>query len=122
MSRVNKAVAAHRRHRKVLQRAKGYRGARSRSFRTAVQAVARAEQYAYRDRRQRKRDFRRLWIVRINAACRANGTNYSRFMAGLKQEGIELDRKMLAQMAAEDGRAFSALLEQVNADSGRRTA
>lgn len=115
MSRVNKAVSAHRRHRKVLQRAKGYRGARSRNFRTAVQAVARAEQYAYRDRRQRKREFRRLWVVRINAACRMQGTNYSRFMAGLKHVGVDLDRKMLAQMAAEDAGAFSALLERVNA-------
>lgn len=119
MPRASRAVVAHRRHRKVLQRAKGYRGARSRNFRTAVQAVARAEQYAYRDRRRRKRDFRRLWIVRINAACRSQGTNYSSFMAGLKEAGLQLDRKMLAQMAAEDAPAFSALMERVRADSAR---
>ena len=113
MVRVNKAVASHRRHRKIVKRASGYRGARSRNFRTAVQAVARAEQYAYRDRRSRKRDFRRLWIVRINAACRQHGINYSRFMSGLKQSGIELDRKVLAQMAVEDAAAFAALAKEM---------
>lgn len=114
MVRVNKAVSARRRHKKILQRAAGYRGARSRNFRTAVQAVAKAQQYAYRDRRNRKRDFRSLWIVRINAACRMHGITYSRFMASMKQQNIALDRKVLAQMAVEDAPAFAALLKRVS--------
>lgn len=102
MPRVTRGVTARARHKKVLERAKGYRGARSRTFRVANQAVNRAEQNAYRDRRQRKRQFRRLWIIRINAAARENGMNYSRFMSGLSKANIALDRKILADLAVKD--------------------
>ena len=97
MARVKRGVTAHARHKKVLKAAKGYYGARSRTFRTAVQAVTKAGQYAYRDRRQKKRQFRALWIVRINAAARLNGLSYSKMMHGLKMAGVDINRKMLAE-------------------------
>jgi large subunit ribosomal protein L20 len=108
-------VTAKARHKKILDKAKGYRGARSRVLRVAKQAVTKAGQYAYRDRRQRKRQFRALWIVRINAAARENGLSYSRLMAGLKKADIEIDRKVLADLAVFDKNAFSQLAEQAKA-------
>lgn len=110
MPRVKRGVTAHRRHRKILSQAKGYRGRRKNVFRVAKQAVIRAGQYAYRDRRQRKRHFRSLWIVRINAAARLHGLSYARFMNGLKKAGIELDRKVLAEIAVFDEAAFAELV------------
>jgi large subunit ribosomal protein L20 len=115
MPRVKRGVTAHRRHKKILKQAKGYYGARSRVFRVAKQAVIKAGQYAYRDRRQRKRQFRALWITRINAASRANGLNYSRFIAGLKKADIALDRRVLADIAVYDKAAFSAIVAAANA-------
>jgi len=115
MPRVKRGVQARARHKKVLKEAKGYSGARSRLFKTAKQAVDKAGQYAYRDRRQRKRQFRALWIVRINAASRDNGLSYSRFMAGLAKAEIELDRKVLADMAIHDKSGFSTLVEKAKA-------
>jgi large subunit ribosomal protein L20 len=112
MPRVKRGVVARRRHKKILKQAKGYYGARSRVFRVAKQAVIKAGQYAYRDRRQRKRQFRALWITRINAASRANGLNYSRLIAGLRKAEIELDRKVLADLAVHDKDAFSAIVEK----------
>ncbi len=112
MSRVKRGVVAKARHKKVLKQAKGYRGARSRLYKVAKQAVDKAGQYAYRDRRQRKRQFRSLWIVRINAAARENGISYSRFIAGLNKASIELDRKVLSDLAIHDKAAFMALAEQ----------
>jgi large subunit ribosomal protein L20 len=112
MPRVKRGVTAHARHKKVLQEAKGYYGARSKVFRVAKQAVIKAGQYAYRDRRQRKRQFRTLWIARINAAARMNGLSYSRFMDGLNKAGVEVDRKVLADIAYHDDAAFAALAEQ----------
>ena len=109
MPRANSSVPRHRRHRKIVKQAKGYYGARSRTFKSAKDAVVKAGLYAYRDRRQRKRQFRRLWITRINAACRLNGTTYSAFINGLKLKGIELDRKILADMAVNDPQAFAKL-------------
>ncbi len=109
MARVKRGVTARRRHKKILKLAKGYYGARSRCFRVAKQAVIRAGQYAYRDRKQRKRDFRSLWIVRINAAAREHGLSYSRFMHGLKKAQIDLDRKVLADLAVSDREAFAEL-------------
>jgi len=109
MARVKRGVVAHRRHKKILARAKGYYGARSRVYRVAFQAVIKAGQYAYRDRRQKKRDFRKLWITRINAAARINGLSYSRLMHGLKVAGIEVNRKMLADLAVHDEKAFAEL-------------
>src|SRR5210317_2073158 len=106
MSRVKRGVQANRRHKKVLKAAKGYYGARSKVYRVAKQAVIKAGQYAYRDRRVRKREFRALWITRINAAARINGLSYSRFMNGLSKAGIEVDRKMLADLAVHDAAAF----------------
>ncbi len=111
MPRVKRGVVARRRHKKILKQAKGYYGARSRVFRVAKQAVIKAGQYAYRDRRQRKRQFRALWIARINAASRANGLSYSRLIAGLKKANIELDRKVLSDLAVHDKVAFSSLVE-----------
>jgi large subunit ribosomal protein L20 len=102
-----------KRHNKLLKQAKGYQGSRSRRIRVARQTVLKALSYAYRDRRNRKRDFRRLWIIRINAAARQNGISYSRLMNGLKQAGINLDRKMLADMAVRDPAAFRSVVEQV---------
>ena len=112
MPRVKRGVVARRRHKKVLKQAKGYYGARSRVFRVAKQAVIKAGQYAYRDRRQRKRQFRSLWITRINAASRANGLNYSRLIAGLKKANVELDRRVLADIAVHDKAAFAAIVEK----------
>lgn len=107
MARVKRGIMTHKRHKKLMKQAKGYRGARSRHYKVAHEAVMHALAYAYRDRRHRKRDFRRLWIMRINAAARLNGTTYSRLVAGMKQAGIEIDRKMLADLAVRDPKAFS---------------
>jgi len=113
MSRVKRGVTARARHKKVLDKAKGYYGARSRVYRVAKQAVIKAAQYAYRDRRQKKRDFRSLWIIRINAAARECGLSYSTFMNGLKKSSIQVDRKVLADIAVHDRTTFSKLAEQV---------
>ncbi len=110
MPRVKRGVTARAAHKKILKQAKGYRGARSRVFRVAKQAVTKAGQYAYRDRKAKKRQFRRLWIARINAAARMNGITYSRLIQGLKVAGIEVDRKMLADLAIHDEAAFSAIV------------
>jgi len=118
MARVKRGVVAHARHKKVLKQAKGYYGARRKVYRVAKQAVIKAGQYAYRDRRQRKRQFRRLWIVRINAAARQFGLSYSRFMDGLNKAGIEVDRKVLADLAVHDIAAFGALVEKAKANLG----
>jgi len=115
MPRVKRGVTAKARHKKVLKAAKGYYGARSRSFRVANQAVTKAGQYAYRDRKVRKREFRALWIQRIGAAAKENGLSYSRFVHGLKEAGIELDRKVLADLAVHDSVAFGQLAEQAKA-------
>jgi large subunit ribosomal protein L20 len=115
MPRVKRGVTAHARHKKILAKAKGYRGARSKVFRVAKQAVTKAGQYAYRDRKQRKRQFRALWIARINAGARENGMSYSVFMNGLKKAGIELDRKVLADLAVHDKPAFAGLVKQAKA-------
>lgn len=115
MARVKRGVIARRRHNKVLKQAKGYYGARSKIFRVAKQAVIKAGQYAYRDRRQRKRQFRRLWIARINAAARMNGMTYSRFINGVSKAGIEVDRKVLADIAVHDAAAFAAIAEKAKA-------
>ena len=112
MSRVKRGVTAHARHKKILKEAKGYYGARSKVYRVAKQAVIKAGQYAYRDRRQRKRQFRALWIARINAAARQNGLSYSRMIDGLKKAGVEVDRKVLADIAYHDEVGFAALAEQ----------
>ena len=117
MSRVKRGVTARARHKKVIEQAKGYRGRRKNVYRVAKQAVIKAGQYAYRDRRQRKRQFRALWIVRINAAAREHGLSYSRFMEGLRKAGIELDRKVLAGLAVSDKTAFALLAEQAR-DAG----
>jgi large subunit ribosomal protein L20 len=109
MPRATNNVAAHRRHKKVLKAAKGNYGGRSKLFRTAKETVQKGLTYAYRDRRNRKRDFRRLWIVRINAAARMHGMSYSVFISGLKKAGVNLNRKMLAQLAVSDTAAFKAL-------------
>ena len=111
MPRVKRGVVARRRHKKILKQAKGYYGARSRVFRVAKQAVTKAAQYAYRDRRQRKRQFRALWITRINAASRANGLSYSRLIAGLKKADVILDRRVLAALAVHDKAAFTKVVE-----------
>jgi large subunit ribosomal protein L20 len=118
MSRVKRGVTARQRHKKVLERAKGYYGARSRVFRVAKQAVIKAGQYAYRDRRTKKREFRRLWIARINAGVRQCGMTYSAFMDGLKKASIDLDRKVLADLAIFDNVAFVALVDQAKAARG----
>ena len=115
MSRVKRGVTAHARHKKVLEKAKGYRGARSKIYRVAKQAVTKAGQYAYRDRRQRKRQFRALWIARINAGARENGMSYSVFMNGLNKASIEIDRKVLSDIAIFDKQAFTSLVEQARA-------
>ncbi len=111
MARVNSRVQAHARHKKVIRAAKGYRGRRKSCFRVATQAVDKARQYAYRDRKVKKREFRRLWIARINAAARMNGLSYSRFIHGLSEAGIELDRKVLADIAVRDAAGFAKLAE-----------
>jgi len=115
MPRVKRGVTARARHKKVLNAAKGYYGARSRIYRVAVQAVTKAGQYAYRDRRQKKRQFRQLWIARINAAARQNGLSYSRFINGLKKASIEIDRKILSYIAVHDKATFTALVEKAKA-------
>ena len=115
MTRVKRGVVARRRHKKVLKQAKGYYGARSRVFRVAKQAVIKAGQYAYRDRRNRKRQFRALWIQRINAGARQQGLSYSRFVGGLKKAGIDLDRKVLADLAVHEKAAFAAIVEKAKA-------
>ncbi|MCL1997206.1 MAG: 50S ribosomal protein L20 [Turicibacter sp.] len=113
MARVKGALNARKRHKKVLKLAKGYRGARSKQYRVAKQSVMRALASAYAGRKQTKREFRRLWITRINAAARQNGISYSNFMNGLKVAGIEINRKMLAEMAVNDAKAFSQLADKV---------
>lgn len=118
MARVKRGVTAHARHKKVLKAAKGYYGARSRTYRVAVQAVTKAGQYAYRDRRQKKRQFRELWIVRINAAARQHDLSYSQFMNGLKKAGIEIDRKVLSDLAINDKAAFTAIANQARVALG----
>ncbi|MDF0604098.1 50S ribosomal protein L20 [Neisseriaceae bacterium TC5R-5] len=112
MPRVKRGVTARARHKKILALAKGYRGRRKNVYRIAKQAVMKAGQYAYRDRRQKKRIFRKLWIVRINAAARENGLSYSKFMNGLKKAAIEIDRKVLADLAVFDKPAFSLIVEK----------
>ncbi len=115
MPRVKRGVTAHARHKKILKLAKGFRGRRKNVFRIAKQAVMKAGQYAYRDRRTRKRVFRQLWIARINAASRGLGLTYSRFMAGLKKANIEIDRKVLSDMAIHDPAGFSSIVDKVKA-------
>lgn len=115
MPRVKRGVTAHARHKKVLKKAKGYYGARKNVYRVAKQAVTRAGQYAYRDRRQRKRQFRALWIVRINAAAHQFGLSYSRLIDGMNKSGIELDRKVLADLAVYDIEAFGQIAEKAKA-------
>lgn len=113
MARVKRGVTARARHKKVLDKAKGYYGARSRVYRVAKQAVIKAAQYAYRDRRQKKREFRALWVIRINAAAREHGLSYSVFMHGLKKADIQIDRKVLSDIAIHDKSAFAQIAEQV---------
>mgnify|MGYP001183845117 FL=1 len=112
MARVKRGVQAKARHKKVLKQAKGFRGSRSRTYKVAKQAVMRAGQYAYRDRRVKKRVFRSLWIIRINAAARENGLTYSKLITGLKKAKIDLDRKTLASIAVNDKEAFSKIVEE----------
>ncbi len=115
MARIKKGVTAHRRHKKILKLARGYWGARHRLFRPANEAVMKALWYSYQHRRQRKGEFRRLWIARINAAARAEGLSYSRFMSGLRRAGVEINRKLLADLAARDSAAFAALVKTAKA-------
>ena len=115
MPRAKSSVASRARRKKVLKAAKGYYGARSRTFKVAKQAVIKAGQYAYRDRRQRKRQFRALWIIRINAAARSHGLSYSRFLAGLKKAAIDVDRRVLADLALHEQDAFAALAQRAKA-------
>ena len=113
MARVKGAMKTRARHKKILKLAKGYRGAKSKLYKTANQAVMKSLVYAYRDRKVKKREFRQLWIARINAATRANGMSYSKFMNGLKKNGIEINRKMLSEIAIADPEAFAKLVEKV---------
>ena len=115
MSRVKRGVTTHARHRKIIKAAKGYYGRRKNTFRAANQAVEKAGQYAYRDRKVKKRNFRALWIQRINAAAREHGLNYGRFIDGLNKAGVEIDRKVLADIAVRDSDAFKALVDQASA-------
>jgi large subunit ribosomal protein L20 len=115
VARVKRAVGAHKKRREVLERASGYRGQRSRLYRKAKEQMLHSMTYAYRDRRARKGDFRQLWITRINAAARANGMTYNRFVQGLKAAGVEVDRKVLADLAVTDAAAFSALVDVARA-------
>lgn len=115
MSRVKRGVTSHAKHKKVLKRAKGFYGRRKNTIRTAKAAVDKAAQYAYRDRKNKKREFRRLWIVRINAGAHLNGMNYSNFIAGLQKAGIEIDRKVLADIAVMDPAAFTVLADKARA-------
>ncbi len=116
MARIKGAMHTHKRHKRVLKLAKGYRGAKSKQFRTAKQAVMKSGVYSYVGRKLRKRDFRRLWIARINAATRINGMSYSKFMHGLKIAGIDVNRKMLADLAVTDAAAFTSLVETAKAN------
>jgi large subunit ribosomal protein L20 len=118
MARVKRGVMTRKRHNRVLAAAKGFYGARHRQFKLAKEAVMRSGQYAYRDRRNRKRDFRSLWIARINAACRLNGISYSRFIHALSESGIAVDRKILADLAVNDAAAFAQLVQQARATIG----
>jgi large subunit ribosomal protein L20 len=118
MARVKRGVVAKARHKRILDKAKGYYGARRKVYRVAKQAVTKAGQYAFRDRRQRKRQFRALWITRINAAARIHGLSYSRFINGLKKAEIEIDRKVLADLAVHDAEAFGAIAEQAKTQLG----
>ncbi len=111
MPRAKSSVVSRKRHKKILKLAKGYRGAKSKLFRVANQQVMKSLMYAYRDRKARKRDFRKLWIARINAAARNNGMSYSRFMNGLRKAGVEINRKVLADLAVNDSRAFGQLVD-----------
>lgn len=115
MVRVKRGKVGHRRHKKVLDAAKGFRGSRSKTFRAAKETLLRAGAYAYRDRRKKKRDFRKLWIIRINAAARNSGMTYSRFMDGLNKAGVKLNRKMISELAIAQPAAFDALVEQAKA-------
>ncbi len=115
MARVKGAMATRKRHKRVLKLAKGYRGAKSKLFRTAKEAVMKSLSYAYIGRKQKKRDFRKLWITRISAACKLNGTTYSKFMNGHKKAGINMNRKMLSEIAIADPKAFTELVEKANA-------
>lgn len=115
MPRIKRGVVARKKHKKVLKKAKGYYGARSRVFRVAKQAVIKAEQYSYRDRRAKKRDMRSLWIIRISAACKSLDISYSKFIHGLKVAGITLNRKMLSEIAIHDMPTFTSLVEKVKA-------
>src|SRR4030067_3685101 len=123
MPRVKRAVHSHKKRRKVLKAAKGFRGGHGRLLRSAKEAVARALQFAYRDRRTKKREFRALWITRVNAAARENGLSYSQFIFGLKKAGVEIDRKGLADLAVSDAKGFRALADSANAalGEGRRS-
>ena len=118
MARVKRGVTTHARHKKVLEKAKGYRGRASTSFRIAIERVEKAQQYAYRDRRNRKREFRTLWIQRIGAAARSNEMSYSQFMNGLKKAGVTLDRKILADIAVRDADGFAQLAAQAKSALG----
>ena len=118
MARVKRAVQSKKRHKAVLEQAKGYYGNKSRTFRAANEQLLHSGQYAFRDRRARKGQFRRLWIQRINAACRQNGTTYSSFIAGLKTAGVQVDRKVLADLAVSDPPAFSRLVEVAGGNTG----
>lgn len=118
MARVKRGVQANRRHKKILVRAKGYYGARSRVYRVAVQAVTKAGQYAYRDRRNKKRTFRRLWIARINAAARMNDLSYSRLINGLKKAKVQIDRRVLADIAMHDAKGFALIADKARTALG----
>jgi large subunit ribosomal protein L20 len=122
MARVKRAVSSKKHRREILERAKGYYGNKSRSYRAANEQVMHSGQYAFRDRRARKGEFRRLWIQRINAGCRQHGTSYSRFIAGLHAAGIEVDRKVLADLAVADPAAFAALVEAASAAGSSQEA
>ncbi|GAC1344463.1 MAG: 50S ribosomal protein L20 [Acetobacteraceae bacterium] len=122
MARVKRGVTTHARHKKVLAQSKGFVGRSSTNYRIALQRLEKSLQYAYRDRRQKKRDFRGLWIQRINAAVREHGVTYSRFIAGLKAAGIELDRKVLAAIAYDDPASFATIVEQVKEVMGHAAA
>jgi len=122
MARVKGGMSAKKKHKRVLKLAKGFRGARSKQYRVAKQSVMRALAASYVGRKERKRQFRRLWIVRINAACRLNGLPYNKFMFGLKQAGVEINRKMLAEMAVNDAAGFGSLVEVAKAAAGEKIA
>lgn len=122
MPRATNAPASRKRRKRILQKAKGFRGSRSKLFRTAKDAIYKSQSWAYRDRKNRKRTFRSLWVQRINAATRAEGLNYSRFMEGLRAAGIELDRKILSDLAIRDAAAFSAIVAQAKAALEEKSA